>query len=117
MLDAQSVFEKVKQLFPSADESLLPFCEGAAAVLNTKLRRNVDASDVLLLTAAAAVAYCDYVSANSMNDGDISYFRAGDITVRKGAAGAVESAISFRNTALANVSALLADNDFDFRAV
>ncbi len=117
MPDVISVFEKVKQLFPAVDDAVMPFCESASAVIGAKLRSGADASDILLLTAAAAVAYCDYIAANSISDSDVSYFRAGDITVRKGTSGVLDSAISFRNAALANASALLADSDFDFRVV
>ena len=87
------------------------------AVINGKIRAGVDASDVRLLTAAAAVAYADYLCAGSMSTEDVSYFRAGDITVRKGTAAALEAAESFRKRALADASELLLAEGFDFRAV
>ena len=117
MTDAASVYERVKQLFPAADEVVMPFCENASAVINGKIRADVDASDVRLLTAAAAAAFADYLLAVSMNGDDVSYFRAGDITVRKGIANSLEAAESFRKRALADASGLLLAEDFDFRAV
>lgn len=117
MTDAVSVFERVKQLFPSADEAAMPFCENASAVINGKIRADVDASDVRLLTAAAAAAFADFLLATNMNGDDVSYFRAGDVTVRKGASAAFEAAESFRKRAFADASELLIADGFDFRAV
>lgn len=117
MADTASVFERVKQLFSVSDESVMPFCENAAAVINGKIRSDIDASDIRLLTAAAAVAFADYLFAGSMNSDDVSYFRAGDITVRKGSDGTLAAAERFRERALADAAPLMNGQGFEFRAV
>ena len=117
MTDTASVFERVRQLFAVADEAVMPFCENAAAVINGKIRADVDASDVRLLTAAAAVAFADYLCAGIMSTEDVSYFRAGDITVRKSDSTALDAAESFRKRALADAAELLIPEGFHFRTV
>ena len=117
MIDVNAVFEKVKQLYPDATEAVVPFCETAAAVISGKIRSTADASDVRLLTAAASVALCDYLIFHNLSAGDVSYFKAGDITVRKGSADLPGAAVNFRDKALSDAASLLCDNDFDFRTV
>lgn len=117
MPDAKTVFEKVKQLSPSVTDDVMPFCETAAAVLNGRIRQGVDASDIRLLTAAAAVALCDYIVFHNLSDGEVNYFKAGDITVKKGSGKLPGSAVIFRDMALAEAASLICDNDFDFRTV
>ncbi len=117
MLEAKTVFEKVKQLSPDVTDAVMPFCETAAAVLNGKIRQDVDASDIRLLTAAAAVALCDYIIFHNLSDGDVNYFKAGDITVKKGSGKLPDAAVSFRDIALADAAPLIYNNDFEFRTV
>lgn len=117
MLDAESVFKKVAQLCPDADEAVMPFCEIAAAIISGKMRADVDASDVRLLTAAASVAYCNYLLMSGVCESDIHSFKAGDITVTKGAGSVADAAVRLRDIALADAAELLCDNDFDFRTV
>ena len=117
MPDSRKVFEKLKQLCSAVDDSVMPFCESAAVVLGEKLRADADASDIRLLTAAAAVAYCNYVLFNNIPEGEISYFKAGDITVRKGSSSQSDAVIRFRDTALSEAAPLFCDDDFVFRVV
>lgn len=117
MLTAQTVFEKVSEIFADTDDSLLPFCEQAAAVINSKMRAGVDASDIRLLTAAAAIALDEYSAMQNVSDGDVSSFKAGDVTVSKGNASARDAAENFRKNALIQAADLLADSHFVFRTV
>lgn len=117
MLTAQAVFEKVSEIFTDTDDSLLPFCEQAAAVVKAKMRAGVDASDIRLLTAAAAIALDAYFAVQNISDGDISSFKAGDVTVTKGHTSAKESAENFRENALAQAAELLVDSQFVFGTV
>ena len=117
MPDAKTVFEKVKQLSPDVTDAVMPFCESAAAVLNGKLRQGVDASDIRLLTAAAAVALCDYIIFHNLSAGDVNYFKAGDITVKKGSGKLPDIAVRFRDMALSEAASLLCDDNFEFRTV
>lgn len=117
MLDGKTVFEKVCEIIGESDDSLMPFCENAAAVINGKMRSDVNASDIRLLTAAASVAYCDYLMVQNVIDGDIGSVRAGDITVSRNGSSAYAFAENFRKKALSDAAELLLDNEFSFRAV
>lgn len=117
MLTAQTVFERVSEIFTDTDDSLLPFCEQAAAVVNSKMRAGVDASDIRLLTAAAAIALDAYSAVQNISDGDISSFKAGDVTVSKGNTSARNMAENFRKNALVQAADLLTDSHFVFGTV
>lgn len=117
MLDGKTVFEKVCEITGSTDDALMPFCENAAAVINGKMRPNVNASDIRLLTAAASVAYSDYLLVLNVIDGDIGSIKAGDITVSRNGSSASAFAENFRTKALADAADLLIDSEFSFRTV
>lgn len=117
MLDGKTVFEKVCEITGDTDDALMPFCENAAAVINGKMRSDVNASDIRLLTAAASVAYCDYLMVQNVIDGDIGSVKAGDITVSRNGNSASAFAENFRQKALADVADLLIDSEFAFRTV
>lgn len=120
MLDGQTVFRRLVQLiecFEDEENIYMPYCETAAAVMNSKMRADADASDIRLVTAAAASAYCRYIVAKSASDGDIGSIKAGDITVSGNGENAVKSAERMMYSAIADASPLLVDSQFSFGAV
>ncbi len=117
MLDGKTVFEKVCEITGNTDDALMPFCENAAAIINGKMRSDVNASDIRLLTAAASVAYCDYLLVQNVIDGDIGSVKAGDITVSRNGNSVSAFAENFRKKALADAADLLIDSEFSFRTV
>lgn len=117
MLDGKTVFEKVCEIIGSTDDAIMPFCENAAAVISGKMRPDVNASDIRLLTAAASVAYSDYLLVQNVIDGDIGSIRAGDITVSRNGNSASAFAENFRTKALTDAADLLIDSEFSFRTV
>ena len=117
MLDGNAVFEKVCEIIGNVDDSIMPFCENAAAVISGKMRSDVNASDIRLLTAAASVAYSDYLLVQNVADDDIGSVKAGDITISRNGESVYAFAQNFREKALADAAELLIDCEFLFRAV
>ncbi len=120
MLTAQAVFEKLTQITDtdiSEKEALLPFCQSAAAVINSKMRADADASDIRLLMAASALAYSRYLLIKNAEEGNITAFKAGDISVSKGNGDASGSIHSFALAAFEDAKDLLTDTAFIFRAL
>lgn len=117
MLDGKTVFEKVCEISGCTDDALMPFCENAAAVIDGKMRADVNASDIRLLTAAAAVAYSSYLLVQNIAESDIGTIKAGDISVTKNGSSAIAYAENFRKAALADAADLLTDSEFVFGTV
>ena len=120
MLDAQAVFCRLLSMIESFedDETVMrPFCEGAAAVINGRKKADADASDIRLVTAAAAIAYCRYLTAKYAADGDIGSIRAGDITISGSGVNAVDTAERMMNAAIEDAYPLLLDTQFAFGVV
>lgn len=117
MLTADSVFNQLLRI-TECDESeknaLFPFCETAAAVINSKTRSDADASDIRLVMAAAAMAYSRYLLLKNADEGNISSVKAGDITISKGSEDASVSAASFASSAIEDAKDLLVDTAFVF---
>ena len=119
MLSAEKVFEALTQITDTDTaerEALLPFCRSAAAVISSKMRADADASDIRLLMAASALAYSRYLLIKNAEDGSITAFSAGDISVTKGsdASGSIHS---FALAAFEDAKDLLTDTSFVFRAL
>ena len=117
MLEGSSIFEKVCEISGCSDAALMSFCEKTAAVINEKLRTDVDASDVRLLTSAAMIAYGDYLVVQNMSELDVESIKAGDISVRKNADTVIVYAENLRKKAFAEIAGFLTDDDFYFRSV
>ncbi len=117
MLDSQMVFCRLVSMiecFEDEESIMGPYCESAAAVINSRKRADADASDIRLVTAAAAIAYCRYLTAKSAADGDIGSIKAGDITISGSGVNAVDTAERMMNAAIEDAIPLLADTQFAF---
>ena len=117
MLEGSSIFEKVCEISGCSDTALMSFCEKTAAVINEKLRTDVDESDVRLLTSAAMIAYGDYLVIQNMSELDVESIKAGDISVRKNSDTVIVYAENLRKKAFAEIAGFLTDDDFYFRSV
>lgn len=117
MLTAESIYGKLTEIADVGDvekDVLFPFCQSAAAVFNSKLRAGADASDIRLLMAASASAYCRYLLVRIADDGNIMSIKAGDITVSRSEREAAKCALDMMNAALEDASELLEDREFLF---
>ncbi len=117
MLTADTVYNKLIEIADVGDvekETLFPFCQSAAAVFNGKLRAGADASDIRLVMAASASAYCRYLLVKIADEGNIMSIKAGDITVSKSEREAAKSAMNMLNAALEDAGELLEDREFLF---
>lgn len=120
MLDSQTVFCRLVSMtecFEDDEVIMRPYCESAAAVINSGKKADADASDIRLVTAAAAIAYCRYLTAKNAADGDIGSIRAGDITISGNGVNAVDTAERMMNAAIQDALPLLVDTRFSFGVV
>lgn len=120
MLAGKQVLERAKiigDIEESEESALLPFCDAAAGFINGKTRADADASDVRLLIAAAAIALSRFLSVRNSAEGDISSFKAGDVTVSYSGNAQVQSAENLRKATLEDASDLLIDGGFAFQCV
>ena len=120
MIDGQTVFCRLVQLIECFDDEehiYMPYCETAAAVINSKIKAGADASDIRLVTAAATMAYCRYLIAKNASDGDVESIKAGDITISANGGKALKSAEMMMNSAFLDASDLLKDTQFSFGVV
>lgn len=120
MIDAQTVFSRLVSMIEcfEDDESIFrPYCESAAAVINSRKRADADASDIRLVTVAAAIAYCRYLTVKSAADGDVGSIKAGDITISGSTVNAVDTAERMMNSAIEDAVPLLRDTQFSFGVI
>ena len=117
MLDGNRIFEKAKEISGCTDDALVSFCENTAAVINNKLRTDVDASDVRLLTAAAKAAYSEYLIMQNISECDTESIKAGDVSIRRNSDAVIGYAENLRKNAFAEIAGFLVDSDFYFRSV
>ncbi|MCL2446481.1 MAG: hypothetical protein FWD06_06930 [Oscillospiraceae bacterium] len=107
-----------------AHESL-PFCAAAAEQLLLQLKRNeegelLNRTDPRLSRAAACAALVMLLNRRENSEGDgVESFKAGDITVNKRGQASrdrLRIAIAERDAAMADISELLQDNRWGFKA-
>ena len=120
MLDGHAVFRRLVQMiecFDDEESTYMPYCDTAAAIINEKTKTGADASDIRLVTAAAATAYCRYILTRSVSDSEIGSIKAGDITISGSNNNSVIAAEALMRTAIADAAPLLEDTVFSFGAV
>ena len=112
--------EKLKLFFPLSEDdypNCLTICAHAAREIQRKMKPGADENDERLIEAAAASAYCRLTLKNEMENGEVSSFSAGDVTVTKNQNIALKLAEAVRDEALANAHELLTDDGFIFEKV
>ena len=80
--------------------------------VNSRLKADADRDDVRIAQAAAGLAYYALCVRRAGNSDGVESFKAGDITVKKGADSSLEFAASVRDAALAELTPLLSDDGF-----
>jgi hypothetical protein len=94
----------------------LPLCRAAADELRERLKDGADPDDPRLSRAAAGVAYYRFLLRQNAPNADVTYFKAGDVTVHRGASPELRGA-QIRDELLEPALPLLRDERFVFRAV
>lgn len=115
--DVFSQIEKLITLDSEATERMKFFCESAVATMNSRIKRNADASDRRLILAAAALAHYRYLQMLCDEESDLTSMKAGDVTVRRDADAAMKRARQFCEETLLDVRDLLVDASFIFTAI
>lgn len=115
-----TVLNSLRQLLPldkrEADIAL-PLCSNCLEEIRENLREDADPQDIRIATAAAGLAYYKLMVYLLADDGNVSSFRAGDITVKQDSKSVIKIAENVRNDALLRAVPILRDKSFIFRQV
>ena len=114
-----TVLECLHTLLPLTDDertAALPLCRAAADELRGRLKDGANDDDPRLSRAAAGVAYYRWVLRRNAEDADVTYFKAGDVTVHCGGAPELRAS-QIRDELLEPALPLLRDERFLFRVV
>ena len=115
-----NVLECLHTLLPVTDDErddMLPLCRAAVEALLPRLKETADPDDARLPRAAAGIAYYCYLLRKSAADADMTYFKAGDVTVRRAGEAALTRAAKVRDELMLPALCLLRDDGFVFRSV
>ena len=114
-----TVLECLHTLVPLSDDertAALPLCRAAADELLERLKDGADPDDPRLSRAAAGIACYRWLLRQSAQDADVTFFKAGDVTVHRGAAHESRAA-QIRDELMEPALPLLRDERFLFRVV
>lgn len=115
-----TVLECLHTLLPLSDDEraeALPLCRAAAQELRERLRDGADPDDPRLSRAAAGVVYYRWLVRKSATDADVTFFKAGDVTVHRGGTAPETRGAQIRDELLEQALPLLRDERFLFRVV
>lgn len=107
-------------LLPVADDErgdLLAICRASAETLTARLKDTADPTDPRLARAAAGIAYYSYMLRRSAADAEMTYFKAGDVTVHRAGDAVLVRAAKVRDELMLPALELLRDDGFLFRSV
>lgn len=119
MTDTLTVLNAMKEYYaPDGDtQELLPMCEAACRDLAAMVKPEADLGDIRLINAAAAFAYRRFCIKKLFNDGGVTSFKAGDVTVSVSRRELADYAQKEKTEALAAAAPLLRDEEFHFGQV
>ncbi len=115
-----TVLECLHALLPLTDDertAVLPLCRAAADEVRERLKRGADPDDPRLSRAAAGIVYYRWFLRQNAQNADVSYFKAGDVTVRRAGMSSEHAAAQVRDGLLEQALPLLRDERFLFRAI
>lgn len=115
--DVFSQIQKLMTLDSEESDRMKFFCESAVATMNSRIKRNADASDSRLILATAALAYYRYLQMLCDEESDLTSMRAGDVTVRRDADAAMNRAKQLCEETLSDISDMLSDTSFIFTVI
>ncbi len=98
-------------------ENALPLCSLCLNEIKKRLREGADENDSRIASAAAALAFYRIAIRNAVDSQGTTSFKAGDVTVSRTPAAAVELAVAVRDEAFAAAADLIEDSSFVFRQV
>lgn len=115
-----TVLEYLHTLLPLSDAErtqALPLCRAAADEIRERLKPDADPGDPRLSRAAAGIAYHRWVVRQNAQNADVSFFKAGDVTVHRGGTPPETRGTQIRDELLEPALPLLRDERFLFRVV
>lgn len=95
----------------------LPLCSMSLDEIKIRLRDGVSPEDIRVTKAAVGLAYYMLVVRRLAGEEAITSFKAGDVTVSKSSAAALEIAAKIRDESLVDALPLMKDEEFLFRQV
>ncbi|NLB36561.1 MAG: hypothetical protein GX824_04575 [Clostridiales bacterium] len=95
----------------------LPLCSMSLDEIKIRLRDGVSPEDIRVTKAAVGLAYYKLVVRRLAGEEAITSFKAGDVTVSKSSAAALEIAAKIRDESLVDALPLMKDEEFLFRQV
>ncbi len=95
----------------------LPLCSMSLDEIKIRLRDGVSPNDIRVTKAAAGLAYYKLIVQRLAGAEAITSFKAGDVTVSKSSAAALEIASKIRDENLLGALPLMKDEEFVFRQV
>ena len=119
-MDAWAVLDRLRTLpVPQQAEAsaLITLCRAAVDELQPRIRDDADPDDPRLLRAAAGIACMLCACRSDGEESDVSYFKAGDVTIRREKEDALRVARELRDEGLRQALPLLRDDAFVFSAV
>ncbi len=95
----------------------IAFCRAAVEELQPRIREDADPNDPRLLRAAAGIACALCALRERAQTDDVSYFKAGDVTIHRSAVNHIAAAEKLREEGIRLALPLLRDDGFLFTAV
>lgn len=120
MISYADVFSQVSRMAmpdSNTEDNMSYFCRSAIATISEKVKPDADTSDIRLVMAAAALAYCRYIQAANIEDAEITSMKAGDVTVSKNAGDTLAAAQKFADNAIMDAQELFTDTSFAFAVI
>lgn len=119
MICPQSVYSLYRQRYGAegSDEEIGALCDTASAEISAMLLDGTDPADIRALGAAAALALLRYTRRQALTGGEVSSFRAGDISITTSPASALAAAREEYASATALLAPLIKDGSFYFGQV
>ena len=115
-----TVLECLHTLLPLSDDErtdVLPLCRAAADEVRERLKPDADPADPRLSRAAAGIAYYRYLLRKNAQDADMTFFKAGDVTVHRGGTTPEVRGAQVRDEMMEAALPLLRDERFLFRVI
>ena len=115
-----TVLECLHTLLPLADAQraeALPLCRAAADEILERVKPDADPDDPRLSRAAAGIAYHYWTLRQNAQNADVSFFKAGDVTVHRDGTPPEARSAQIRDELLGPALPLLRDERFLFRVV
>ena len=120
MVSNYTVLNGLRQLITLDEkeaENALPLCSRCLDEIRKRLREGADENDSRIALCAAALTFYRIAIRNAADSQGTTSFKAGDVTVSRSPAAAIELAVKVRDEAFAAAADLIEDTGFVFRQV